>query len=760
MRSTGSMSKFAEIIVDISHEKVDRPFEYRIPDEVSDEVHPGSQVEIPFGRGNKLIKGFVLNIKDEPSFDPARLKSIHSLVKNSTSVTGDMIALAHFIRSNYGSTMNQALKTVLPVKKSAAPVRERFVSLVLSEEECGKEIERLSGDKRSIAKLRLLKELEQEKVLPFDIVKNKLNISPATLKSLEKSGTIHIDTQENLRDVLPEKEKKEYLIRLNPEQQEIADDIWKRYQNGDRRPSLIRGVTGSGKTEIYIDLIDRVIREGKQAIVLIPEIALTYQTVLRFYKKFGNRISVIHSKLTNAQKHDQLEKARSGQVDIIIGPRSALFSPFPDLGIIIIDEEHEGTYKNENVPRYHSREVAEERAKMCKGFVVLGSATPSVETCYKAEKGDYQRYDLLHRASGAHLPQVEVVDLRAELAAGNRSIISRRLDELIRDRLAKKEQIILFINRRGYSSFVSCRSCGTALKCPHCDVSLKYHKNGKLMCHYCGFEMPMVSSCPSCGSKYIGTFGTGTQKVEEEVSRLYPEAKVLRMDYDTTREKDGHEKILSAFADHQVDILIGTQMIVKGHDFANVTLVGILAADMSLYSGDYLASERTFQLLTQAAGRAGRGEKAGDVIVQTYSPENYAVRLGAKQDYEEFYAYEMAYRRMLGYPPVLNMLGILFSSKDENYLSRKCYEMSGLIDRKIRAKQAAYPQKEAPLKIGPSEAPIAKINDKYRKMIYLKSPYYKDLTEIKDGLEQYMDNHPDKDLEIIFDFSMMGSKEV
>ena len=372
---------------------------------------------------------------------------------------------------------------------------------------------------------------------------------------------------------------------------------------------MLRGVTGSGKTEIYIELIDRVIRQGKQAVVLIPEIALTYQTVLRFYKKFGNRISVIHSRLTNAQKHDQLEKARRGQIDIIIGPRSALFSPFPNLGIVIIDEEHEGTYKNENVPRYHSREVAEERVRMSGGFLVLGSATPSVETCYKAEKGDYQRYDLLKRAAGAKLPSVEVVDLRAELATGNRSIISRRLDELIRDRLAKKEQIILFINRRGYSSFVSCRSCGTAMKCPHCDVSLKYHKNGKLMCHYCGYEIPMMKNCPSCGSKYIGTFGTGTQKAEEEVSRLYPEARILRMDYDTTREKDGHEKILSAFADHQADILVGTQMIVKGHDFADVTLVGILAADLSLYSGDYLAAERTFQLLTQAAGRAGRGDR-------------------------------------------------------------------------------------------------------------------------------------------------------
>ena len=374
---------------------------------------------------------------------------------------------------------------------------------------------------------------------------------------------------------------------------------------------MIRGVTGSGKTEIYIELIDRVVKQGRQAVVLIPEIALTYQTVLRFYRKFGNRISVINSRLTHAQKHDQLEKARCGRVDIIIGPRSALFSPFPDLGIIIIDEEHEETYKNENMPRYHSREVAVQRAAMNGGFVVLGSATPSVSSYYKAEKGEYQLYHLEKRATGARLPKVEIVDLREEMQAGNRTIISQRLHDLITDRLEKQEQIILFLNRRGYSGFVSCRNCGKVLKCPHCDVSLKYHKNGTLMCHYCGYTTRMVKVCPECGSKYIGTFGTGTQKVEEAINRLYPQAKTLRMDYDTTRKKDGHQKILSAFADRQADILIGTQMIVKGHDFANVTLVGILAADMSLYSGDYLAAERTF-LLTQAAWtcrqRSERGE--------------------------------------------------------------------------------------------------------------------------------------------------------
>ncbi len=748
------MNKFADIIVDISHEKVDRPFEYIIPKELFDSVKIGSLVNIPFGKGNKLIKGFVLNIKDKSNFDETKLKAIDSIAAKSTSIEGDMIALANFIKTNYGSTMNQALKTVMPVKQSANPIVQKYISLTASVEDAKKAIELFSKGKKSPAKIRLLSELINEKVLPYEIVKDKLNISLATLKSLEKDGLIRIDVKENLRDAFDIKEKQEYTIKLNDAQQKIADDIWNRYKNNDLRTSLIRGVTGSGKTEIYIELIDRVIKEGKQAIVLIPEISLTYQTVLRFYKKFGDRISVINSKLTNAQKHDQLEKAKNGQVDIIIGPRSALFSPFPNLGIIIIDEEHEGTYKNENVPRYISREVAIQRAMQSNGFVVLGSATPSVESYYKAKKGDYHLYELEKRAGIATLPEVEIVDLRAELINGNRSIISKKLQEMIADRLEKKEQIILFINRRGFSSFVSCRSCGNAIKCPHCDVSLKFHKNGKLMCHYCGYEIPMMKTCPECGSKYIGTFGSGTQKVEDEIIKLFPRAKTLRMDYDTTRQKDAHEKILSAFANHEADILIGTQMIVKGHDFANVTLVGIIAADLSLYSGDYISAERTFQLLTQAAGRAGRGAKKGEVVIQTYSPDNYAIKLGASQDYKGFYDFEMAYRKMLGYPPVMNMLGILFACEDENLLNKKCNEINFVIDTKIKAKSVASINENEIIKIGPGQAPIAKIQDKYRKIIYIKSEKYKDLIDIKDVVEDFMNENPEKKLAVTFDFSM------
>lgn len=741
---------FADVIVDITHESVDRAFEYRVPDELAGLIRRGSQVNIPFGRGNRLIRGFVINIRDKAVLDEARLKSIDSIAEKSTTVEGTMIELADFIRTNYGGTMSQALKTVLPVKQKSQPILDKFICLTADEPTAMEALERYTRDKRSAAKRRLMAELIHEKILPYSIVRDRLNISESTVKSLAKEGIISVDTRTSLRDAFNINVSQGYNIVLNDEQQSICDDIWNRKLSGDMRPSLIRGVTGSGKTEVYIELIARTVREGRQAIVLIPEIALTYQTVLRFYRKFGNRISVINSRLTAAQKHDQLEKARRGDVDIIIGPRSALFSPFKNLGIIIIDEEHEGTYKNENVPRYHAREVAIKRAELSDAIVVMGSATPSVESYFAAEHGRYQLYTLEKRATGRGLPDVEIVDLRDELSSGNRSMVSRRLYELIADRLSKNEQIMLFINRRGYSSFVSCRSCGEAIKCPHCDVSLKYHKNGKLLCHYCGYEMPMVKTCPVCGSKYIGTFGTGTQKVEEEVGRLFPEARIIRMDYDTTRQKEGHQKILETFADHEADILIGTQMIVKGHDFANVTLVGIMAADLSLYADSYQAPERTFQLLTQAAGRAGRGERQGSVVIQTYVPDNYAVRLGAEQDYRGFYDYEIGYRKLLGYPPVKAMLGITISASDERHLDSICQRISQLMDGEIAACGAET------IKIGPAAASIFRINDRFRKNIYLKSGDYSELVHMKDITEEFLNGLQDKDILITFDFSTIG----
>lgn len=734
---------FADVIVDISHEKLDRPFEYIIPKELEGKVHPGSPVIIPFGKGNRKIKGWVLAVKDDAAFDISRLKEIDSIPGGALSLEGSMIELADFIRTNYGSTMNRALKVTLPVKKSSKPLTEKYICLNVTDEQVGELLEELSKNKRYRARLRLLKELREEKILPYSIVRDKLNISPQSLKSMERDALIRIDVRENLREVLPTGPSGGYNIVLNAQQRECADAIWNRAENGDRRPSLIHGITGSGKTEVYIDLISRFVKEGRQAIVLIPEISLTYQTVMRFYKKFGSRIAVMNSRLSQSERYDQMQKAMRGLADIMIGPRSALFTPFPNLGIIIIDEEHESTYKNETAPAYHAHEVAVKRAQMCHGVVVFGSATPSVETYNKAKNGEYALYSLTERASASPLALSQIVDMRAELNSGNTGMVSRVLDEKIKDRLSKGQQIILFINRRGHSGFVSCRNCGKAMECPHCSVSLKYHNNGTLKCHYCGYERAMVRVCPFCGSKYIGTFGAGTQKVEEEINRLYPQARTLRMDLDTTKGKDGHAKILSAFASRQADILIGTQMIVKGHDFENVTLVGIMAADLSLYSGNYQASERTFQLICQAAGRAGRGKLPGEVVIQTYSPENYAITLGAKQDYEEFFAREMAYRQLLGYPPVMNMLCVLFSGPDYAVLCAVCEEACNLLEYCTAQR------------IGPADAPVARINDRWRRVVYFKSENYPQLIEIKDGVEKYMQQCPHRDIAVNFDFSHM-----
>ena len=485
-----------------------------------------------------------------------------------------------------------------------------------------------------------------------------------------------------------------------------------------------------------------------QVIVLIPEIALTYQTVMRFYGRFGNRVSIINSRLSAGERYDQFERARGGDIDIMIGPRSALFTPFSRLGLIIIDEEHEGAYKSEVVPRYHAREVAVKRAQMQNASVVLGSATPSLEAYTKALRGEYRLFSLHTRAKAdSRLADVAVVDLREELKAGNKSIFSRRLQQMIGDRLEKKEQIMMFINRRGYANFVSCRSCGEAIKCPHCDVTLTLHKDNRLVCHYCGYSIPMPDKCPSCGSPYIANFGVGTQKIEMMTKKMFPQARVLRMDLDTTSKKGGHEEILSAFAEGDADILIGTQMIVKGHDFPDVTLVGVLAADLSLYTPDYRAAERTFQLLTQAAGRAGRDARHGDVIIQTYNPEHYSIVTAAEQDYETFYHQEMAYRRLMKYPPVNVLFTVQMASKSE----------AALVEAADRLAAHITPQadEEKVQMIGPVDASVYKINDIYRKILYLKQENYDILIKIRDHIDCFQQEKSEifKGVVVQYDFS-------
>lgn len=752
--------RFANIIVDISHEKVDRPFQYRIPDELRGTLEVGMAVNIPFGRGNKRIRGYVMEITDRVDYDETKLKSVDSIVKDGISAQGDSIRLAWWIKENYGSTMIAALKTVLPVKKKIKQVVRKSIVCKVDADAATQKAEEFES-KHQRAKARLMRELAGQPVLPHSLVTGKLNVASQTIQALEKAGLVEVQAEDVYRSALPEKLsvsgsngwQKKAKQQLSENQGSIVDSIAADFRAGVRQTYLIHGVTGSGKTEVYMALIEQIIAEGKQAIVLIPEIALTYQTLVRFYQRFGDRVSVMNSRLSAGERSDQYERAARGDIDIMIGPRSALFAPFERLGLVIMDEEHEGSYKSESMPKYHARAVAGELCRIKGASLVLGSATPSVESYYRAKKGEIRMFVLRERLAGGQLPRVYVEDLRSELKNGNRSIFSRRLYDLIGDRLKKGEQTMLFINRRGYAGFVSCRSCGHVMKCPHCDVSLSEHtdrcrKISWLVCHYCGYETPGVTSCPKCGSKYILGFRAGTQQIEELLHKEFPAARVLRMDADTTKGKDSYEQILSQFADGEADILVGTQMIVKGHDFARVTLVGILAADMSLHAGDYRAGERTFQLLTQAAGRAGRGALAGEVVIQTYQPEHYAVVHAANQDYEGFYEEEISYRDLMAYPPAAHMMAVLVLSEEALTGTERAQE---LVEQ---AKRQSVDRR--PVIIGPTEALIGKISDVYRTVFYIKHRDYQVLTGIKDALEQMIHAKQWNADSVQFDFDPMN----
>lgn len=719
--------KFANIIVDISLEKLDRTFQYRVPEELQGILKEGMQVRIPFGNGGRTLTGYVLELTDTCEWDEKKLKPILGLAEKGIRLEGQLIALAAWMRRTYGSTMNQALKTVLPVKKSVQEKISRKVRLAVTREEAEAALAEMER-KHQTARVRIIKALLEQtgQDMDYAAAQKELGLTAATARKLMELGLIRIESDTIFRNPVRPSEVQAHPFTLYPAQQAIVEDVAARAAAGDLRPSLIHGVTGSGKTEVYMELIAAVLEQGKEAVVLIPEIALTFQTVLRFYRRFGDQVSIIHSKLSAGERYDQFERARRGEVKVMIGPRSALFTPFPRLGVIVIDEEHEGSYKSENAPRYHAREAAIERARMCGAFVVLGSATPSVDSYERTKEGLYRLYELPLRVENRAMPETEVVDLREELRMGNRSIFSARLKELMEDRLRKGEQIMLFLNRRGYAGFVSCRACGHVIKCPHCDVSLSLHHGGRMVCHYCGYQTVQPKKCPSCGSAYIGAFRAGTQQVAEAAAKTFPGARILRMDFDTTRQKGGYERILEAFSKKQADILVGTQMIVKGHDFPGVTLVGALAADLSLYAGDYRAAERTFQLLVQAAGRAGRGTTPGTAVIQTYSPDHYSIETAADQDYKAFFEKEMAFRRMMNYPPAAHLMALYLMSEDEEALNR------GAV--RLKALAMSHTRQEIAL-IGPSDAGLSKLKDVYRKVLYLKCTEMNYLTEWKGWLE-------------------------
>jgi len=532
----------------------------------------------------------------------------------------------------------------------------------------------------------------------------------------------------------------EYILN---EEQKLAVDIFKKdFDAGNKNTYLLHGITGSGKTLVFINMIKYVISKGLQAIVLIPEISLTYQTVLRMAEHFKDRVAIINSKLSKNERFYQFDRIKNGDADVIIGPRSAIFAPVKRLGLIVIDEEHDSAYKNENVPTFNVRDVAGKLANIAGASLLLASATPTPETYNRAVTGEIKLLELKERARNTSLPKVSIVDMRDELKMGNRSIFSNKLKTLIEDRLRKHEQVMLFMNRRGYSSFVSCRSCGEAIKCKHCDVTMTLHNNNKLVCHYCGYSIDLPKVCPSCGSRYIANFGTGTQKLEAMTREVFPSAKVLRMDTDSVSKKNSANDMIRDFARGDADILIGTQMIVKGHDFDNVTLVGIMAADTSLYVSNYNSAQRTFELLTQAAGRAGRA-KSGEAVIQTYKPENYAIVAAAAQDYKKYFENEMAYRKLGGYPPVCHMLTVMFSSIREEELNKCATAIVNTLKSDNIFKKSVI--------IGPTDPSVVKVKDYYRKLVYIKNANYDILLDIQKKIEEGLGSY--RNVGAVYDFN-------
>lgn len=722
---------YADVIVDISHEKLDRSFQYLVPREMEDEIRVGMVAAIPFGNGNKERKGYVTGLSGEPKYDPAKIKSLRRLCSGEETTEARLVSLAAWMKERYGSTMAQALKTVLPVREKIRHKEKRLLYLRVSREQAEQEASRMEKS-RCRARARVLRALLEKEPLDCTKAAKELGMTSSVLKPLLEQELVEIRQDEVYR--IPAEEVsvpvEEHSV-LSDAQKEALDEILAEWENSSARPVLLHGVTGSGKTQVYMKLIEKVISSGRQVIVLIPEIALTYQTVRRFTGWFGDKVSVLNSRMSPGERYDQFRRARQGGIQIMVGPRSALFTPFSRLGLIIVDEEHEPTYKSENSPRYHAREVAVRRGEMENARVVLGSATPSLEAYTKARQGEYLLVKLTERYRDRPLPEVSVVDLRKELKSGNRSVLSRKLQEAVQHRLERREQAMLFLNRRGYAGFVSCRSCGEVLKCPHCDVALSEHSNGKMICHYCGYERSSVKVCPVCGSPYIGGFKAGTQQIEAVLRREFPDAGILRMDYDTTRTRGSYEQILASFAAHEADILVGTQMIVKGHDFPDVTLVGIIAADLSLNEADYRCGERTFQLLTQAVGRSGRGKKTGEAVIQTYHPDHYSIQAAAHQDYERFYEEEMGYRILMDYPPAAHMLTVLASGEDAALLG-KGMEFIRKFAERICPDKGLYI-------IGPADAAVGKVNDIYRKVFRLKHEDGKLLLDMKDKIEKYIE---------------------
>ncbi|RDV34177.1 primosomal protein N' [Lysinibacillus capsici] len=760
----------AEVIVDVSTYHVDRPFDYQVPVEWISVIELGSRVKVPFGPRNVL--GFVVGLKKETDVPLNKLKAINQILDMEPVLTEEMLRMAKWLKNDTICYEIDALQVMLPSalrakyekmiklqqgqqlplevqaifgKRQRANfkeferagllplvkqlVAENIVSIenVVKQQGNVKEIRmvQITADQQLIeraleqssraAKQRLLLQWMCQhlgEVFTPQQICDEARVSISVLEAVIDKGAAQFIQEEVFRDPFTKEVSRTHALQLTSEQQVALQAITTAMDQQIAQTFLLHGVTGSGKTEVYLQAIQKVLEEGKEAIMLVPEISLTPQMTERFRSRFGEMVAVMHSGLSVGEKYDEWRKIQQGKVKVVVGARSAIFAPFTNIGLIILDEEHESTYKQEDSPRYHARDVAIWRSEFYNCPIILGSATPALESFARAKKGVYKLLSLKHRALHQALPTVFIADMREELRQGNRSMFSQSLIEAIRLRLEKKEQMVLFLNRRGYSSFVLCRDCGTVVQCPNCDISLTYHRTTeKLKCHYCGYEEHVPQICPQCQSDHIRYFGTGTQKVEEELYKLFPEARVLRMDVDTTKHKGAHEEILETFGAGHADILLGTQMIAKGLDFPNITLVGVLSADTSLHLPDYRAAERTFQLLTQVSGRAGRHDKLGEVIIQTYTPEHYAIDLAKTQEYEPFYEREMFLRRRSNYPPYYFVALIQLSHEDvmmaAEYAGRVADWLRGNLSNQVAI-------------IGPTTASIARLQNRYRYQCLIK----------------------------------------
>ncbi|HAQ5780859.1 TPA: primosomal protein N' [Enterococcus faecium] len=778
------MTLTAEVIVDVPTMQTDQPFTYLVPSEMETALQVGMRVEVPFGNGNRHVQGFVMAIqKSEESANPS-LKAVIRLLDLAPVVNEELLSLADYMKKITYAFKITCLQTMLPSVMKAEydkliyPLADtpevqvlfdqreviswkeaeeegslsqlirwrqeqlvdikyevhtrnkvktiRLVRSLLTEKQIEEEWAKLRQNAKKQKELLLcLSELSQEE--PIAYFKNK-GISTAVLNQGKEKGWLEFIESERYRD--PYKDRvfdQTTALELNAEQKNAVEQIITAGQQQKDQVFLLEGITGSGKTEVYLQAIADVLSENKTAIMLVPEIALTPQMVERFKGRFGESVAVLHSGLSQCEKYDEWRKIEREEAQVVVGARSAIFAPLKNIGLIIIDEEHESSYKQDETPRYHARDLAIWRSKYHHCPIVLGSATPSLESRARAQKGVYQLLQLNHRAkAAAQLPAIEIVDMREEFQNHRTSTFSANLQEKIQNRLDKKEQTVLLLNRRGYSSFVMCRDCGFVLPCPNCDISLTLHMDTRSMrCHYCGHEEPIPNRCPNCGGNKIRYYGTGTQKVEEELRELYPQARILRMDVDTTRRKGAHEQILQKFGAKEADILLGTQMIAKGLDFPEVTLVGVLNADTSLNLPDFRSSEHTFQLLTQVSGRAGRAEKAGEVVIQTFNPQHYAIELAKKQNYEQFYQQEMHVRHRGGYPPYYFTVKITASHPEEQVAAKKIFQIANQL------KEVLSPQS---LLLGPTPSMILRVKNRYYYQLIIKYKHEPNLPHVLDEI--------------------------